>query len=87
MSNALQDTCRSLTQCKENDGNTAMLITNCDKREYTLTYDASFDNYDEIKCYGQGEVSSQTGSKITVTIGPESAIAIIKKAKEVKNGN
>jgi hypothetical protein len=59
-----------------------MLITNCDKKEYTLAYDAPFDSYDEIKYYGQGKVSPVVGSKITITISPESAIAIIKKARE-----
>jgi hypothetical protein len=71
-----------LSSCWENDGSIAMLITNCDKKEYTLSYDAPFDSYDEVKCYGQGKVISQINSKITVTIGPKSAIAIIKKAKE-----
>ena len=64
-----------------------MLITNCDKKEYTLAYDAPFDSYDEIKYYGQGKASPVVGSKITITISPESAIAIIKKAKDTKNGN
>ena len=44
-------------------------------------------SYDEIKYYGQGKVLPVVGSKITITISPESAIAIIKKAKEEKNGN
>ena len=76
-----------LSSSWEKDGNTVMLITNCDKKEYTLAYDAPFDSYDEIKYYGQGKVSPVVGSKITITISPESAIAIIKKAKEEKNGN
>ena len=71
-----------LSSCWKNDGSIAMLITNCDKKEYTLSYDAPFDSYDEIKYYGQGKVSHVVGSKITITISPESAIAIIKKAKE-----
>ena len=64
-----------------NEENTVMLVTNCDKKEYTLTYDAPFESYDEIKCYGQGKASPVVDSKITITISPESAIAIIKKAK------
>lgn len=76
-----------LSSCWENDGDVAMLITNCDKKEYTLTYDAPFDCYDEVKYYGQGEVGAVANSKICITIGPESAIAIIKKAKEDKHGN
>ena len=59
-----------------------MLITNCDKKEYTLTYDAPFDSYDEVKYYGQGKVMPVINSKIKVTISPESASAIIKKTKE-----
>ena len=59
-----------------------MLITNCDKKEYILSYDAPFDSYDEIRYYGQGKVSPVANSKINITISPESAIAIIKKAKE-----
>ena len=68
-----------LSSAWKKDGSIAMLITNCDKKEYTLSYDAPFDSYDEVKCYGQGKVISQISSKITVTIGPESAIAIIKR--------
>jgi hypothetical protein len=71
-----------LSSCWENDGSIAMLITNCDKKEYTLSYDAPFDSYDEIRYYGQGKVSPVANSKINITISPESAIAIIKKAKE-----
>ena len=71
-----------LSSCWENEENTVMLITNCDKKEYTLTYDAPFDSYDEVKYYGQGKVSDVVDSKINVTISPESAIAIIKKIKE-----
>jgi hypothetical protein len=71
-----------LSSCWECEKNTAMLITNCDKKEYTLAYDAPFDSYDEVKCYGEGKVSEIVGSKIKITIAPESAIAIIKKARE-----
>ena len=59
-----------------------MLVTNCDKKEYTLSYDAPFDSYDEVKCYGDGKVMNIINSKIKITIAPESAIAIIKKTKE-----
>ena len=71
-----------LSSCWEMDGQTAMFITNCDKKEYTLTYDAPFDSYDEVKCYGEGKASPVANSKISITISPESAIAIIKRAKE-----
>ena len=76
-----------LSSCWEHDGDTVMLITNCDKKEYTLTYDAPFECYDEVKYYGQGKVSPVVNSKIAVTLHPESAIAIIKKGKEENNGN
>ena len=70
-----------LSSCWENGDSAAMLITNCDKKEFTLTYDAPFDSYDEVKYYGSGKVAPIADSKISITIGPESAIAIIKKSK------
>lgn len=76
-----------LSSCWENDGDTVMLITNCDKKEYSLTYDAPFDSYDDVKYYGEGKASSVVDSKIKITISPESAIAIIKKSKKDKDGN
>ena len=72
-----------LSSCWENEENTVMLVTNCDKKEYTVTYDAPFDSYNEVKYYGDGKVSAVYNSKIKITISPESAIAIIKE----KNGN
>ena len=71
-----------LSSAWSNEENTVMLITNCDKKEYTLTYEAPFDSYDEVKYYGEGKVSPVVGSKVNITISPESAIAIIKKTKE-----
>ena len=71
-----------LSSAWANEENTVMLITNCDKKEYTLTYEAPFDSYDEVKYYGEGKVSPVVGSKVNITISPESAIAIIKKTKE-----
>ena len=76
-----------LSSSWEKEENVVMLITNCDKKEYTLTYDAPFECYDEVKYYGQGKVAPVVDSKITVTICPESAIAIIKKSKEENTGN
>ena len=71
-----------LSSAWANEKGTVMLITNCDKKAKTLSYDAPFDSYDEVKYYGDGKVSAVLNSKINITVGPESAIAIIKKTKE-----
>ena len=71
-----------LSSCWKNGDSVAMLITNCDKKEHTVTYDAPFDDYDEVKCYGEGIAEAVENSKIKITLAPESAIAIIKKARQ-----
>ena len=52
------------------------------KPSYLHNLIVPFDSYDEVKCYGEGKVPEIVGSKIKITIAPESAIAIIKKARE-----
>lgn len=68
-----------LASCWENDESIVMMVTNCDKKDCALTYDAPFDSYDEVKCYGNGEVAPVVNGKIHIIIGAESALAISKK--------